>query len=218
MSHTSSKHRKRKLRIAGIIILALVIIISFFVSRKANHHDEDLINEVPVQEISAHIKGNESAELHLIEYSDFQCPACRSTEPVLAQLQEEYGDSFFLEYRHFPLRQIHPNAQLAAQAAEAAGMQGMFWEMHDHLFEHQDQWAKSLNPKRYFSDYAEELGLHAERFAYDLESDAVKDRVNKDADEAMAYELPGTPSFVFNGEQISLEDFVNVYLLKEEVQ
>ena len=133
---------------------------------------------------------------------------CKAAEPAVSNLVEIFGDQFALEYRHFPLRQIHPNAQIAAQAAEAAAIQGKFWEMHDILFEKQAEWSQSFNPERYFRTYAEDIGLNVDRFRFDLESDMVKDRVNTDADEAAALGLPGTPAFVFNGESIDINTFI----------
>jgi protein-disulfide isomerase len=144
-----------------------------------------------------------------VEYSDFQCPACRAVAPAVAELVENFGEQFVLEYRHFPLRQIHPNAQMAAQAAEAAAMQGKFWEMHDLMFEKQTEWSQSFNPERFFRGYAEDLGMNVDRFRFDLESDEVKNRVNADADEAAALGIPGTPGFVYNGEVIDVNTFIS---------
>jgi protein-disulfide isomerase len=107
------------------------------------------------------------------------------------------------------LRSIHPNAQLAAQAAEAAGIQGKFWEMHDLLFENQSQWSQSFNPERFFRNYALDLELNEDRFRFDLKSNQVKVLVNSQFDEAGELQIPGTPAFVFNGEVVDVNDFVN---------
>lgn len=212
MSNTSKKYRNKRIRNISLGALIVIIIGSFIVSRNANKVDPSAIENVETFPIAEHIKGNVDSGLMLIEYSDFQCPACAQTYPIVKQMIEQYGDQFAVEYRHFPLRQIHPNAQIAAQAAEAAGIQGKFWEMHDMLFEQRDEWTESFNPKRYFTNYAEKIGINPDRFVHDLESSDVKDRVNGDYDEAMGLNLPGTPSFVLNGERIDFEDFVNNYL------
>ena len=208
MGNTSKKRRNKRLWTGGIIAVLALLVISFFVSRSGDPIDESSFAGLEVVELTAHEKGNSESDIRLIEYSDFQCPACKSAAPAVAELVDTFSDQFVLEYRHFPLRSIHPNAQLAAQAAEAAAKQGKFWEMHDKLFEMQDEWAQSFNPERFFRTYAEELGLNVDRFRFDLESDEVKDRVNAQYNEAQDLALPGTPSFVFNGEQIDLNTFI----------
>lgn len=212
MSNTSNKYRNNKIKIAAGIALVVLLIVSFVISQKSKKIDPAIINSVAVTEPTAHVKGNLESELTLIEYSDFQCPACKNAAPQIQSLVDQHGESFQLEYRHFPLRSIHPNAQIGAQAAEAAGMQGKFWEMHDMLFDKQSEWSESFNPKRFFAEYATELGISPERLLYDLESDTVKSIVNAQFDEASELGLPGTPSFVLNGEQIDINTFVTEYL------
>lgn len=218
MSNTSKKRRNKKIRIGVIIGLIVVLIGSFFISKKSSEIDPTLYESIEVTEPTKHIKGNLESEIVLIEYSDFQCPACKNTAPQLSQLIEQFGDQFQLEYRHFPLRSIHPNAQIAAQAAEAAGMQGKFWEMHDILFENQSEWGQSFNPTRLFRKYAEEIGINPDRLEYDLESDLIEQIVDTHYGEAEVMQLPGTPSFVFDGEIINLQDFISEYILPEPIQ
>ncbi len=214
MSHTSDK--KRKSWRIGIAIVIALIIVSFIISNKDKKIDPASFAGVEVMEPARHVKGNAESGLTLIEYSDFQCPACKAAEPDISALVDQFGDRFELEYRHFPLRSIHPNAQIGAQAAEAAGLQGKFWEMHDILFEKQDEWSQSFNPQRYLEEYAIEIGINADRFMFDLESDLIKGIVNSHFDEAMALKLPGTPAFVFNGEQVDINAFVNENLIVSE--
>ncbi|MGB0925108.1 MAG: DsbA family protein [Minisyncoccia bacterium] len=212
----SRKERKdKKIQIAAAIGIVALLIISFVVSQNSKKIDPAIIDAVAVTEPAAHLYGNADAPLTLVEYSDFQCPACKNAAPQIKQLLAEYPDKFQLEYRHFPLRSIHPNAQIAAQAAEAAGMQGKFWEMHDMLFDRQSEWSESFNPKRFFGDYAVELGMSPERLIYDLESDKVKEIVNAQFDQASEMGLPGTPAFVLDGEQIDMGTFVNTHLVEE---
>lgn len=212
MGNTSKKRRNKRLWTGGIIVILALLVISFIVSKSDDSVDPASFADVPVVELAAHEKGNSESDIRLIEYSDFQCPACKSAAPAVYELVENFGDQFVLEYRHFPLRSIHPNAQIAAQATEAAAKQGKFWEMHDKLFEMQDEWSQSFNPERYFRVYAEELGMNVDRFRFDLESDEIKDRVNAQFDEAQTLQLPGTPSFVFNGEQIDVNTFIAEHL------
>jgi len=217
MSHTSKKRKNKKIITLSVVLLALILIVSYFVSSSENTIDPATFADVETFELEARVKGNPEAELSLVEFSDFQCPACQQAYPVVKQLEEQYGDQFLFEYRHFPLRSIHPNAQIAAQAAEAAGVQGMFWEMHDMLFDNQSQWSRSFNPTKEFKKYAEELGLNVDRFEFDLKSDEVKEKVNADADQAELLGLQGTPSFLVNGEQKTFEEFVMMLDLEELV-
>jgi len=207
MSNTSKKHRNKKIWQVVIALLVIILVGSFIISRKDKTVDTASFANVETFADAAHEKGNVESEIRLIEYSDLQCPACKAAVPVVNSLVDAMGDQFVLEYRHFPLVQIHPNATLAAQAAEAAAVQGKFWEMHDMLFDKQSEWSQSFNPEKFFRDYAVAIGINEDRFRFDLESDEIKERVRSDADEAAALQLPGTPGFVYNGEQIDIQTF-----------
>ncbi|OGC46761.1 MAG: hypothetical protein A3A94_01955 [Candidatus Portnoybacteria bacterium RIFCSPLOWO2_01_FULL_43_11] len=157
------------------------------------------------------IKGNKEAKTILVEYSDFQCPACAVYYPLVKKLIEDKGNSFQFTYRHFPLPQ-HKNAEQAAYAAEAAGKQGKFWEMHDLIFERQDDWAEAENAKDIFKEYAQSLELNIEQFNQDRDSQAVKDKVQKDYTSGLTNKVNATPTFFLNGEKIqprSYDEFVN---------
>lgn len=144
-----------------------------------------------------------NTDLVLIEYSDFQCPACASYFQIIKQLKEEFGDQLTFVYRHFPLRTIHPNAQRAAQAAEAAGNQDKFFEFHDLLFERQADWSTSTSAQKSFEEYATELGLDLELFKSDVRDREVILRVNTDFSEAEALQVNSTPTFFLNGEKLA---------------
>lgn len=149
-----------------------------------------------------HIKGNPASPVVLIEYSDFQCPACAAYYPIVKQLAEDFGNEFAFAYRHFPLRASHRNAAAAAQAAEAAHAQGKFWEMHDMLFEKQSAWSGERNPDALFESYAISLGLDIEKFKSDYASGAVSDRVKSDEASGRRAGVNSTPSFFLNGTSI----------------
>lgn len=149
------------------------------------------------------VKGNPEAKLTIVEYSDLQCPACYAYYPVVKQLIENYGDDIRVVYRHFPLSQIHPNAELAAKATEAAGLQGKFWEMHDKLFDEQYAWANLSNAKEAFTGYAQELNLDVDRFSADLEGKDVERAVEEDYQSGNASNVSGTPTFFVNDQQIT---------------
>ena len=148
------------------------------------------------------IRGSAEGEVVLIEYSDFQCPACVSYYSVVERLAEEYFGKLTVVFRHFPLTSIHTNAFSAARAAEAAGKQGKFWEMHNILFEKQGEWANERNPDDRFKAYAEDLNLDVDRFINDYESVEVEGLVNSDFASARSLGLNSTPSFFINGRKI----------------
>ncbi len=144
-----------------------------------------------------------TAKAVLVEYSDFECPACAFYAPMLKKLEEDTKGEIVVAYRHFPLTRIHPHAPLAARAAEAAGVQGKFFEMHDELFGNQTTWSKEGDPRNTFIEYAKKLGLNETQFIQDLDSDAVKTKVSLAEQEGKNIGLTGTPSFFINGTQIT---------------
>lgn len=152
---------------------------------------------------SEQVKGAENAPITLIEYSDFQCPACKQYAPVVRQILENYPDDIRFVYRHYPLRSIHAQAQIASEAAEAAGMQGKFFEFHDLLFDGQNEWAGSNSQaEEKFLEYAEQLSLDVQKFRDDMDSDWVRDKVNNDYSSGLQSGVSGTPSFFMNGKSI----------------
>lgn len=152
-----------------------------------------------------------SASATLIEYSDFQCPACKFYQPLVTQVLSTFPDKLQLVYRHFPLRTTHKFAQIAAQAAEAAGKQGKFWEMHDMLFEKQDDWSKLPNAKDVFIEYAGVLKLDTNKFTSDLDTQEVAQKIDTDLAGGEAAGVDSTPTFYLNGKKVenikSTEDF-----------
>ncbi len=150
---------------------------------------------VPVDVGRDHIRGPEEALVTVVEYGDFECPYCGLAEPAVRELLRDFGDVRYV-WRHLPLNDVHPNAQLAAEAAEAAGRQGAFWEMHDLLLDHQD----ALRPRDLIG-YVDSLGLDTERFAADLRKHAGAARVSEDVDSADLSSVSGTPTFFVNGKR-----------------
>jgi protein-disulfide isomerase len=148
-------------------------------------------------------KGKQDAKLTIVEYSDFQCPACAAYQAPLNQLLADYED-VKLVYRHFPLVSIHPNALAASKASEAAGKQGKFWEYHDVLFERQTEWGNERNPEQSFIGYAQELELDVEVFRTDMNSKEVEARVSRDIFAANRLRLNSTPTVFMNGDKIAL--------------
>jgi len=153
-----------------------------------------------------HILGSASAKNTFIVYSDFQCPACAAYNDLLKQIPQTLTDTK-LVLRDFPLTQIHKNAAISALAAEAAGAQGKFWEMSDQLFKQQGSWADEADPLDSFASYAKAAGVaNIAKFKSDVSSQAYKGKVQSDLREAYALDLPGTPSFYFNGHHLDNGD------------
>jgi protein-disulfide isomerase len=151
-----------------------------------------------------HIFGEVDAPITIVEYSDFQCPACAQYEPVLKRLIEEYPSDVRVVYRHFPLRSIHANAEPAAQASEAAALQGEFHAYHDELFATQDEWSTLRGGERdeFFVKIAGDLKLDVERFENDFKSSEVQEAVRSDLKSAQDLKLDSTPSLFLNGVRI----------------
>ena len=141
-----------------------------------------------------HIQGLATAPVTLVEYGDYECPSCGAAYPIVKAVQRRLGAQVRFVFRNFPLTTVHPRAQHAAEAAEAAGAQGRFWEMHDTLFEHQD----TLTDEALIG-YAKALGLDATRFAHELRQHLYAARVREDVAGGTHSAVNGTPTFYING-------------------
>lgn len=147
----------------------------------------------------SHKKGPTSAKVTLVEFGDFQCPACGASHPIVKQILEDDKENIQFAYRHFPLP-MHKNAVKAALAAEAAGAQGKFFEMHDLLFENQSEWSEENNPEEFFEKYASELDLDLDKFRADMKDKKYEDKINKDKADGNALGVSSTPTFFINGQ------------------
>lgn len=177
----------------GVIVMAAVLVYAFRSVTQAPPSVSEVV-------ASDHIKGKPDAPITIVEYSDFQCPACEVQYTSIKKIWPSIKSSVRFVYRHFPLTNIHPHAMTAAYYAEAAGMQGKFWEMHDLMFENQKRWAGVKEIKPVFDGYVKQLGLDAEQFAKDVESDAVKAKIASDLQSAKKAQAASTPSLYLNGE------------------
>lgn len=161
---------------------------------------------------SNHTVGAGNKKVTLVEFGDFQCPACKSYFPIVHEVQQSYGDDITFQFRHYPLVQIHPNATISARAAEAAGKQGKFFEMHDLLYTNQDSWSQSSNPSTVFESFATQLKLNVDQFKKDMADAATLAIINADTKAAQAAGANSTPTFVINGKKVesnpkSVEEF-----------
>ena len=165
----------------------------------------------PVDPTRDHVRGADGARVTVVEYGDFECPYCGGLYAALKQLERRLGGGFRLVFRHFPLTQVHPHALAAAEAAEAAGEQGRFWEMHDRLFEHQRQ-LEAADLLR----HAEHVGLDVERFASAIAHDRGRERVEVDVASGRSSGVNGTPALYIDG--VRYEGFYDVESLQEAVE
>lgn len=141
-----------------------------------------------------HVQGPADATVSLVEYGDFECPYCAAAHVIVKKVQEIMNDQLRFVFRHFPLTQIHPHAEPAAEASEAAGAQGQFWEMHDLLYENQPR----LDTPHLIA-YAEELDLNLPQFVRELEDGIYRERVREDFLSGVRSGVNGTPAFFING-------------------
>lgn len=148
------------------------------------------------------VTGNLMAKNTLVEYADFQCPACASYHTLLKEIKKTYGNRLTVVFRHFPLPQ-HEHADLASRVAEAAGKQGKFWEMHDLLFEGQATWSGSRDPMIIFTQYATTLGLNVDQFKKDTDSSDTKKSINDDIASGNSSNVDATPTFYLNGSKLT---------------
>jgi len=159
-------------------------------------------------QIGDHVFGNPDAKVMFVEYGDFQCPSCGGAYAQVKSATEAYKDDVAFVFRNFPLTTKHPNARVAAAAAEAAGLQGKYWEMHDALYTGQTDW-ESLNGDQrtnIFVGYAKSIGLDEAKFKTDLASSAVNTRISFDQALGKKINVDSTPTFYLNGEKLSAND------------
>ena len=202
-------------RTAWIVFIVLIVGVLgglIFLSRSEQLNVDD-VDTFQIQAASAdngnigdHVIGEADAPVQIIEYGDYQCPGCSVAAPTIKEVAEEYKDKgVMLVLRNFPLVSIHPNALAAASAAEAAGLQGKFWEMHDQLYATQSTWEGLSGEQRtdVFAGYAESLGLDIEQFNTDVTSNAVAQKIDFDIALGRKKGITGTPSIYVNGENYS---------------
>lgn len=167
----------------------------------------------------AHVLGPATAPARLEEFGDFECPPCGMFHPILQQMHAEFGDKLQITFREFPLVPTHQHALVAASAAEAAGLQGKFWEMHDLIYERQNDWKKEFDVRPIFEGYARQVGLDVDRYKRDINSDLVAQRIFQDGKRGHSMGVGGTPTVFLNGREVPFEslpaDKLRVLIQKE---
>jgi protein-disulfide isomerase len=180
-----------------IIVLAFVGVVVY--TDHKNTSDQPVSKGQPTN----HVEGKGTGGVTLVEYGDFQCPVCATFFAVTQQVQAKYNDQIKFQFRNLPLTSLHPNAFSAARAAEAAGLQGKYFEMHDLLYQNQTIWSSSSTAFDYFTQYAQQLKLNTTKFSADYKSTKVNDAINADI---TAFKKTGddmaTPTYYLNGKKI----------------
>jgi len=187
------------------ITFGLFTFLSFALSSEAWGQD------VQLGAIPAWDKGDLNAPVMIEVFNDYQCPPCARFNKELKGIEAKYKSSVRVVFRNFPLTRIHKNALSAAEAAEAAGLQGKFIEMIDLLYDKSEQWHDSDGAGRLFTSYALELGLNVNRFASDMNSEEVRERIRLDVKRAESLDVMGTPTVLINGKDVDVSSYENVH-------
>jgi len=207
-----------------VAVTAAVVLMSRPSTSNSSSAPAQGTSATPVQRMPAqpgapnpHSKGGASARVTLEEFSDFQCPACGGLAPGLKRLAAEYGDRARVVFRHYPLN-MHRYAFIASRAAEAAGLQGKFWEMHDMLYDNQKEWSDAMEPRVQFDSYATRLGLDVQRFKADMERQDLAERIKADMMRGTSLGVKGTPTVYLNGRELVPGQLVTEDILRREIE
>ncbi len=200
--------------IISIVSVLVTFLFLFGIYKLINKPEVTYFPQTKELKASDRMKWSPDKKNILVEYSDFQCPSCKSAHDFLKSIEAsgsadlDITKKVTLVFRYFPLYQIHDKANVSAYAAEAAGLQGKFWEMTNLLFDNQQSWSTSNDfQKEYFLNYAKELKLDIDQFKKDSESTEVKNRVTEDLREAEQMGVDSTPTFFLNGQKVSVNSY-----------
>lgn len=198
---------RRFLSILALMVLLFVGI--FAISRHSSNNSPGSSGTSNAQPTN-HKEGLGQKNVTLVEYGDYQCPVCEIYYQPLKQVAAQFSQDIYFQFRNLPLTQLHPNAFAAARAAEAAALQGKYWQMHDKLYESQNEWASSSNPLSLFDKYAKAISLDATKFDQDYSSSQVNDAINADV---TAFGKTGqqmaTPTFFLDGKYVDNGQFTD---------
>ena len=191
-------------------ILAVIAAVFIGIAVLSGHSKKSTGSSNSSAQPTSHITGSGKTGVKLQEYGDYQCPVCEAYYQPLKQVVAKYSDQIFFQFSNLPLVQVHPNAFAAARAAEAAGLQNKYWQMHDLLYDNQSTWASSRNPITFYNQYAQNLGLDMTKFKKDYASSQVNDYINADlAAFQKTGQEEGTPSFFLDGKYIANSQLVD---------
>ncbi len=195
-------------RFLGILVGIVIIFAGIFAitQHSSNNSGATTNNSQPTN----HVEGLGQKGVTLIEYGDFECPVCADYYPIVKQVAAQFNDQIYYQFRNLPLSTIHPNAFAAARAAEAAGLQGKYWQMHDALYVNQSSWASSSDPKSTFDVYAKNLSLNVSQFDSDYASSKVNDAINADVSAFLKTgQQQATPTFFLDGKFVGNSQLID---------
>lgn len=187
----------------GLVLLSIAALFvgAYFFTRPQKERVSEAVSPQLLIKSDSHKITAPNEKLTLVEFGDFQCPACSAYNNLVKQILSEKKDTLSFVFRNFPLSQ-HKNARVSAYAAEAAGMQGKYWEMHDKIYETQAQWSTSGNPKDIFTSFAKDLGLNESKFKSDMELPEVKTKIDEDYSDGVTLNIDSTPTFYLNNRKV----------------
>lgn len=196
-------------RFLGILAVLAILFVGIFAISQRSTGSTNTGGNTSAQP-SNHVQGQNQKGVVLLEYGDYECPICEAYYIPLKTVVAKNSADILFQFRNLPLTAIHQNAFAGARAAEAASLQGKFWQMHDKLYDNQNQWATSSDPQTFFNQYAQQIGLNSTQFKQDYASTKVNDTINADLN---AFNKTGaekaTPSIFLNGKSVSLNDLVD---------
>lgn len=199
---------KRFLGILGGIIVIFIII--FAITQNSSNNNSSSGGGNSNTQPTSHIEGQGKKHVTLVEWGDYQCPICEAYYLPLKQAVTPLLPQIYFQFRNLPLTSIHPNAFAGARAAEAAGLQGKYWQMHDKLYDNQNTWANASNPQTYFDTYAKQIGLNVSQFDSDYASAKVNNAINADLNAfAKTGKDQATPTFFLDGQYLPNSEFVD---------
>ena len=212
--------------IGAVLLAALVGGYFLFTSsgktQTANNNKTANIQKTPTGPIApgatpAWSQGSPTAAVTIEEFADFQCPTCGDVHPRIKEIRAKYGDRVRIIFRHFPLSQIHPRAYDAAVAAEAAGLQGKFWDMQNLLFTNQKVWPTAGDHRKTFEEYAKTLGLDVQKFSDDMAGIITKNRIDADIQRGKSLSINSTPSIFINGKLLGTVEDMQVGAMSQMI-
>ena len=202
-------------------VLAAIIIGFVGIILITNHKTATSTTKNNASGLSQHIEGSKASGVTLVEYGDYECPFCDEYFPTVRTVYAEFKDQIQFQFRNFPLVNVHQNAFAAARAAEAAGLQGKFWEMHDMLYDNGNWqvWSKATDPTPYFKQFAGQLGINTATFTTDFGSSKVNNTIQADMSEGTKLNIQGTPTFFLDGKMVTIPNNVSSFekVIKAEI-
>ncbi|HET6863599.1 MAG TPA: thioredoxin domain-containing protein [Candidatus Saccharimonadales bacterium] len=197
-------------RFLGILAAIIIIFIGIFAISQHSSNKSTNSSGASGAQPTNHVEGQNKAGVTFVEYGDYECPICEAYYQPLKQAVAPLLDQIHFQFRNLPLTSIHPNAFAGARAAEAAALQGKFWQMHDKLYENQNAWVSSSSPIDLFSQYAQQIGLNVGQFKADYASSKVNDSINADlAAFAKTGQQQGTPAFFLDGKYLANTNLID---------